>query len=177
MASEFDSRTWQATAYRQGGSVTRRREAGVFAVMFVPLLLVILALCGLALDAGQVYNRKVDLTGTAKAVALAAARELNGTDAGITSAKAKAKATAEALHYRYFENGVPFTWSESLSASVPVPHVAEIGFQQRPPTVCRSPRNPHFSSRKLILPGSMPRRERSIPSSCISSPVPPAHYR
>jgi hypothetical protein len=81
--------------------------------MFVPLLLVIIAFCGLALDAGQLYNRKVDLTGMAKAVALTAARELNGTDDGITMAKKRAKETAEALRYQYFQDGISFVWNDA----------------------------------------------------------------
>jgi uncharacterized membrane protein len=101
-------------AFKPGSAtISRRRERGAFAIMFVPLLLVIIAFCGMAIDAGQMYNRKVDLSGMAKAVALAAARELNGTDAGITAAKTRARETAEALKYQYFEDGVPFTWNEA----------------------------------------------------------------
>jgi Flp pilus assembly protein TadG len=120
MTSKRNSSAGQAAIH--GGAVTRRsvsialirrHENGAFAIMFVPLLLVILAFCGLALDAGQLYNRKVDLTGISKAVALAAARELNGTDAGITSAKTKAKETAEAMKYQYFQDGIPFAWNEA----------------------------------------------------------------
>jgi hypothetical protein len=77
-----------------------------------PLLIVIIGFCGLALDLGQLYNRKVDLTGIAKTVALAAARELNGTPEGITSAKAKAKETAERFKYQNFGAGISFTWSD-----------------------------------------------------------------
>lgn len=120
MASELDSSAWKArtrgrvTAFKPGSAtISRRRERGAFAIMFVPLLLVIIAFCGMAIDAGQMYNRKVDLSGMAKAVALAAARELNGTDAGITAAKTRARETAEALKYQYFEDGVPFTWNEA----------------------------------------------------------------
>jgi len=91
----------------------RRRERGAFSVMSAPLLLLMIVLCGLALDMGQLYNRNVDLSGFANEVALAAARELNGTSSGITSARAKARMTAESLRYNYFSNGVPFTWSDS----------------------------------------------------------------
>lgn len=90
-----------------------RREDGAFAIMFVPLLLVMLVMCGLALHAGQLYNRKVDLSGFAKAVALAAARELNGTEDGINQARAKAKETAEALKYQYFTSGTSFKWEDA----------------------------------------------------------------
>jgi hypothetical protein len=89
-----------------------RREEGVFAIMFAPLVLVMLAFCGLALEAGQLYNRKVDLNGMAKAVALAAAHELNGTDAGIAAARTKAREIAEGLKYQYFQNGSSYVWNE-----------------------------------------------------------------
>jgi len=90
-----------------------RREDGAFAIMFIPLLIVIIGFCGLALDAGQLYNRKVDLNGFAKAVAMAAARELNGTNAGIAAARARAKEIAEGLRYRYFEAGSSFAWDDA----------------------------------------------------------------
>lgn len=85
-----------------------RRQGGAFALIFVSILMAILAFCGLALDIGAVYNRKVELHGMAKAVALAAARELNGTSAGVAAALATAKQTAERFHYKY---SVAFTWS------------------------------------------------------------------
>jgi hypothetical protein len=89
------------------------RERGVFAVMFAMLLLLILAFCGLALHAGQLYNRKVDLNGMAKAAAMAAARELNGSDAGIATAKLRAREVAEALKYQYFSDGINFSWDDA----------------------------------------------------------------
>jgi len=94
-------------------SARRHRESGAFAIMFVPLLIVIIGFCGLALDAGAMYNRKVDLSGIAKAVALAAARELDGTSEGIAAAKASAKATAERFKYQYFNEGIGIKWDDS----------------------------------------------------------------
>ncbi len=52
------------------------KQAGAFAVLFAVVLLVILGFCGLALDIGSVYNRKVDVHAIAKTVALAAARRV-----------------------------------------------------------------------------------------------------
>ncbi len=95
-----------------GRLAPRRREDGVFAIMFIPLVIVMLGFCGVALHAGQLYNRKVDLNGMAKAVAMAAARELNGTDAGIQAAKTRAKEIAQGLKYQYFEKGTSFVWSD-----------------------------------------------------------------
>jgi len=87
-----------------------RRDDGVFAIMFAPLLILIVAACGLALNAGALYNRKVELSGMAKAVALAAAQELNGTTEGIAAAKTKAKETAQGYIYSH---GISITWQET----------------------------------------------------------------
>jgi hypothetical protein len=102
----------QASASRKHASCLRHTD-GAFAVMFVPLLFVIIGFCGLALDMGQVYNRKVDLHGIAKAAAMAAARELDGTPAGITAAKAAAQDAVGNLRYHNFGGGLGVTWNES----------------------------------------------------------------
>lgn len=94
------------------------RQGGAFSIMFIPLLMVIIGFCGLAIDIGFVYNRKVDVQGLAKAAALAAARELNGTPAGITAARTAAREAAEALRYKNFNTGLAFVWDdEALSFS------------------------------------------------------------
>ncbi|MCA1245704.1 pilus assembly protein TadG-related protein [Massilia sp. MS-15] len=96
----------------------RPRQDGAFAVMFVPLLLVIIGLCGLAIDMARIYNRKVDMHGIAKAAALAAARELNGTPQGIVAAKLAAAEAAGKLRYQHFFEGTVPVWSdEALSFS------------------------------------------------------------
>lgn len=92
---------------------SQRHQAGAFAIMFVPLLIVIIGFCGLAIDMGQLYNRKVDMQGIARAAALAAARELDGTPEGITAAKAAARAAVERLHYRNFPEGLPVSWDDN----------------------------------------------------------------
>lgn len=78
-----------------------RRQQGAFAIMFAPLLVLILVVCGLALNTGVLYNRKVELSGIAKAAALAAAQELNGTAAGIAAARTNAREAAEKYIYQY----------------------------------------------------------------------------
>lgn len=78
--------------------------------MAVPLIVVIIVFCGLALDTGLLYNRKVELSGMARAVALAAAKELNGTSAGITAAQLKARQTAENFTYQY---GASVIWNDA----------------------------------------------------------------
>ncbi|WP_440963104.1 pilus assembly protein TadE [Massilia sp. GER05] len=91
----------------------RYRQGGAFAIMAMPLLLLMIGICALALDLGQIYNRKVDLNGFAKNIALAAAHELNGTSAGIAAARAKAKETAESLKYQHFNRGTSFAWNDA----------------------------------------------------------------
>lgn len=112
------TRPIRADRWKHVPGTLRRQQCGAFAVMFIPLLMVMLGFCGLALDMGRIYNRKVDLHGMAKAAAIAAARELNGTPAGITSAKNAAREAVERLRYQHFGRGLPFTWSdEALSFS------------------------------------------------------------
>lgn len=89
---------------------SRQREHGAFAVLFSLLLLVMLGFCGLAVDTAMMYNRKAETHGIAAAVAMAAARELDGTTAGIDAALAKAAETAGRLKYRYNRS---FAWSSS----------------------------------------------------------------
>lgn len=89
----------------------RKRQGGAFAILTVPVIFVILAMCGLALDIGMVYNRKVELHGIARAVALAAARELNGTTEGIGKAIEAGKSAAALHRYSY---GEPFPWQDSI---------------------------------------------------------------
>lgn len=100
----------RATRQINDAAHPRRRQHGAFAIMFAAVLIVILGCCGLALDLGQAYNRKTELQGIAQAVALAAARELNGTAAGVTAALLTAGETAGRLKVRYGE-GV--SWNDS----------------------------------------------------------------
>lgn len=69
--------------------------------MSVPLLVLIIVMCGMALDSAMLYNRYIELNGMARAVAEAAAKQLNGTAAGITAAQTVAKETAERFSYQY----------------------------------------------------------------------------
>jgi Flp pilus assembly protein TadG len=91
----------------------RPRQGGAFAVMFVPLLLVMIGFWALAVDIGQIYNRKVDLNGVAKAAALAAARELDGTPAGLVAARNAANAAVANLRYHNYGGGTAFTWNDN----------------------------------------------------------------
>lgn len=88
----------------------RGKERGVFAVMFAALLLVLIGVGALAVDFGLVYNRKAELHALSRSAALAAARELNGTSAGVTAALARAAETARNLKYQY---GKPVVWNDA----------------------------------------------------------------
>jgi Flp pilus assembly protein TadG len=85
-------------------------ERGAFGVMTAVLLPVILALCGLAIELGRIYNRKVELQTAADIIAFAAAAKLNGTSEGITAARSAAAQAASSLQYAYSASG--FEWSE-----------------------------------------------------------------
>jgi hypothetical protein len=104
---------WTSNIGPNGRLPCPRRESGAFAIMFVPLLFVMLGFCGLALDIGRLYNRKVDLNGLAKAAAMAAAKELNGTDAGLQLAKDRAKEIVEGLRYQHFGEGIAYEWRDA----------------------------------------------------------------
>lgn len=85
-------------------------QDGAFAIMFVPLLVLLVAFAGLAMDMGMVYNRKVELSGMAKAAALAAAKELNGKSSGIAAARTRAREAAQRFTYRY---GSTVEWNDA----------------------------------------------------------------
>lgn len=78
-----------------------RRQRGVLAIVFALMLVGLLALIGLALDLAQLYNRKTELQNLADSVALAAARALDGSAAGIDAALAQAGVAAASRKYAY----------------------------------------------------------------------------
>lgn len=77
------------------------RGRGAITIMFALLVSILIAFFGFALDLAQVYNRRAELQNVAAGAALAAARQLNGTSAGVAAALASASATASALKYSY----------------------------------------------------------------------------
>lgn len=79
----------------------RRGEAGSYAVAFAMLLIPLIGFVGMALDLSLAYTRSTELQSVADAAAMAAARQLNGTAAGLVNAKARAKAAAEANKYQF----------------------------------------------------------------------------
>lgn len=71
------------------------RQRGGVAVMLAVLLPVIIGFVGLSLELAQIYNRKVEMQAVADAIAISAAKKLNGTSEGLTSAVAAAREIAE----------------------------------------------------------------------------------
>lgn len=91
------------------------RQRGVFAVLFAIMLPVMLGMVGLAIDLAMMYARGNELQAVADATALAAARALDGTQAGIQAARDSARYTAVRSWYRFL-NPDPVSWSdEALS--------------------------------------------------------------
>jgi Flp pilus assembly protein TadG len=87
-----------------------RRQRGAVAVMVAASLFVILAMCGLAIDLGLMLNRRAELQKLADATALAAAAELDGTQAGVARALARAASTAAQQTVLY---GQHITWTDA----------------------------------------------------------------
>lgn len=85
-------------------------QSGSIAVMSAGALILMVGVCGMAVEMSQIYNRKVDLHNVATIAALAAAREVDGTAAGIDAALAKAEAAVRARRYAYRTN---FSWSDT----------------------------------------------------------------
>lgn len=91
--------------YRQG------REQGAIIILFPAILVLILALMGLAIDASRLYNRRVELQAVADFAAISAAGKLAGTEAGIDAA-ISAAATATAMQkFEYSKSTI--SWSDS----------------------------------------------------------------
>ncbi|MDP3668776.1 MAG: pilus assembly protein TadG-related protein [Telluria sp.] len=88
----------------------RRGEAGSYAVAFAMLLIPLIGFIGMALDLSLAYTRSTELQSVADAAAIAAARELDGTPAGVTNAKDRAQAAAQANKYQFAS---PIAWSSN----------------------------------------------------------------
>lgn len=96
---------------RAGNSRRPGRQRGAVAVLVAVSMLAILGLVGLSIDASRVYNRKAELHGVASAAALAAARALDGTAAGVQAAVAAAQGIVQGARYDHNSRAVP--WSAS----------------------------------------------------------------
>jgi hypothetical protein len=98
----------------------------VIAILCGAMLLGMLAMLGMALDLAQLYNRKAELQMMADAAALAAARELNGTESGVSNAVAAAAATAGKFTYRY--TLAPVIWSGAALRFAATPATSDEGW-------------------------------------------------
>ncbi|MES2742341.1 MAG: pilus assembly protein TadG-related protein [Pseudomonadota bacterium] len=87
-----------------------RRQRGALFISFALLMVALLGFIGIALDLAQLYARQVELQNMADAVALAAARQLNGKAAGVAAALSQARQTAELSRSRF--SGT-FSWSNA----------------------------------------------------------------
>ncbi len=87
-----------------------RRQSGAISIMTAFALIIMIGCCGMALEFSQIYNRKAELYGVAKAAALAAARSLDGTEKGIDNAVDEAEEAVAALRYSYGRE--QFEWNE-----------------------------------------------------------------
>jgi Flp pilus assembly protein TadG len=86
-------------------------ERGAVAIIFAFSLIVMIGIFGLAVDLSRLYNRRVEMQNVADAVALAAARQLNGTPSGIDSAVEVAGLAAAKFKYNY--NVSTIAWSNA----------------------------------------------------------------
>lgn len=92
-------------------SLAKAKQDGTIAVMVAPALLAMLGFCGLALELSQLYNRKVEMQNVADGIALAAARKLDGTAAGVSNALTAAAQAAALFSSGYGKN--PISWSDA----------------------------------------------------------------
>jgi hypothetical protein len=96
-------------------------EGGSAAVAFAIALPVMIGFIGLALDLSYIYVRKSELQKIADNVAITAARELNGTKAGVTAAKNKAYLVGKDSNYNFaspiYWDGSALSFAASADAS------------------------------------------------------------
>lgn len=78
-----------------------RYQKGAVAIIVALCAIVLFAFMGIALDLGRTYNAKTELQNAADAAALAGAKELNQTVAGVRNAETKAIAIAKQHTYTY----------------------------------------------------------------------------
>ncbi|MDQ1814732.1 pilus assembly protein TadG-related protein [Massilia sp. CCM 9210] len=86
----------------------RRRQRGAYMLVFALLLMPLVLLGGMAIDLSMAYMRRTDLQAAADAAALAAARALDGTEAGIASAGLRAAQVVNTSTYALTNT---MTWS------------------------------------------------------------------
>jgi len=136
----------------------RAVQGGAIVVLFAAVLLVLVGVAGLALETGQLFNRRAEVQTIADALALAAARQLNGSSAGVSAALAVASErlhnTTDGLRYQYgkaqagwndaalsFAQSASGPWMDSATASSAPQGVAyvKVDARQLDPQLTRMP--------------------------------------
>ncbi|HZX31870.1 MAG TPA: Tad domain-containing protein [Rhodocyclaceae bacterium] len=87
---------------------TAGQRGGVL-ILFALCLVVLIGFAGLVIDLGATYVGKTELQNAADASALAGAKQLNGTAAGVAAALQTAKTMANLNKYRFAKSAVAFT--------------------------------------------------------------------
>lgn len=82
------------------------KQRGAIAIVFALMLMVLVGFVGMSLDLGRVYNRKVELQAVANIAAVVAARQLNGTAAGVVNALTQAANAVNSLKYQYNQRSI-----------------------------------------------------------------------
>lgn len=90
--------------------------------MYVIMLIPIIGFTGLAIDLSYAYTRRTEMQAVADAAAMAAARELNGTTAGIVDAVSEARTIAQRQKYSFVRSIV---WDDSAVLFSDAPDKAE----------------------------------------------------
>jgi hypothetical protein len=94
---------------RRHGKLRRKgSEKGAIAIMTAFVLIIMIAMFGMALDLSRAYNRKAELQTAADAAALVAAAALDGTPEGIDRAVTEAGEVMEGFTYSY--NHASVSW-------------------------------------------------------------------
>lgn len=95
------------------------RRRGSVSYLYLLMLTPIIGLVGLAIDLSFAYTRRAEMQTVADTAAMAAARELNGTVAGITDAVTEARTIAQRQTYSLVR---PIVWDDSAVRFSDSPH-------------------------------------------------------
>ena len=105
------TRRMSPSALRNDRLRRKESEGGAIAIMTPFVLILMIAMVGMALDLSSSYNRKTELQSLADAAAMAAASALDGTPAGID--RAIAAAGQAAVGYTFSYNNQSVSWSSA----------------------------------------------------------------
>lgn len=97
---------------------TAGQRGGVL-ILFALCLVVLIGFAGLVIDLGATYVGKTELQNAADASALAGAKKLDGTAAGVAAALQAAKSMANLNKYRFAKSAVAFTDSDVWIGNCP----------------------------------------------------------